>query len=364
MTRRRPRWVRRIRSELGVGSTHTFIAVVALIALLGASVAVGVALSKEPDAAAVTSSRRTGGGKTIDFSAKPGDGWKPFDPRSNRLRAPRSTRSRSTRRRTADGDRARREAGDVDVQRAGPRSDPARQVGDIFTVTLVNDGKNGPLASTSTPPRSRRTTRCARSHPASRSCTSSRPTHSGIWMYHCGTPPVLHHIGNGMYGAVIIDPPDLPAGRPRVRLRPVRALPRRPRPARRLREDAERAVGRGRLQRLRQPVPSAPIRVEPGQTHPRLGARRRPVGELVVPRHRHDLRHRLPRGPLRAPARRDAAAARRRSTCNPPKAGSSSSPSTKPGMYPFITHKLADVEQGRDGLFQAGPPVPGESAGH
>jgi nitrite reductase (NO-forming) len=33
--------------------------------------------------------------------------------------------------------------------------------------------------------------------------------HAGIFMYHCGTPPVLHHIGNGMYGAIIIDPPDL-----------------------------------------------------------------------------------------------------------------------------------------------------------
>ena len=33
--------------------------------------------------------------------------------------------------------------------------------------------------------------------------------HSGIFMYHCGTPPVLLHIGAGMYGAVIIDPPDL-----------------------------------------------------------------------------------------------------------------------------------------------------------
>ena len=28
-------------------------------------------------------------------------------------------------------------------------------------------------------------------------------------MYHCGTAPALHHIGNGMFGAVIIDPPDL-----------------------------------------------------------------------------------------------------------------------------------------------------------
>lgn len=34
-------------------------------------------------------------------------------------------------------------------------------------------------------------------------------THSGIFMFHCGTPPVMHHIGAGMHGAVVIDPPDL-----------------------------------------------------------------------------------------------------------------------------------------------------------
>jgi nitrite reductase (NO-forming) len=28
----------------------------------------------------------------------------------------------------------------------------------------------------------------------------------GAFMYHCGTPAVLHHIGNGMYGAVIVEP--------------------------------------------------------------------------------------------------------------------------------------------------------------
>lgn len=32
---------------------------------------------------------------------------------------------------------------------------------------------------------------------------------AGAWMYHCGTAPALHHIGNGMFGAIIIDPPDL-----------------------------------------------------------------------------------------------------------------------------------------------------------
>jgi nitrite reductase (NO-forming) len=34
-------------------------------------------------------------------------------------------------------------------------------------------------------------------------------TKAGIYMYHCGTGPVIHHIGMGMYGAIVIDPPDL-----------------------------------------------------------------------------------------------------------------------------------------------------------
>ena len=33
--------------------------------------------------------------------------------------------------------------------------------------------------------------------------------HAGFFMYHCGTAPALHHIGNGMFGGMIIDPPDL-----------------------------------------------------------------------------------------------------------------------------------------------------------
>lgn len=33
--------------------------------------------------------------------------------------------------------------------------------------------------------------------------------YAGAFMYHCGTAPTLHHIGNGMYGAIIIDPPEL-----------------------------------------------------------------------------------------------------------------------------------------------------------
>jgi nitrite reductase (NO-forming) len=30
--------------------------------------------------------------------------------------------------------------------------------------------------------------------------------YAGIWMYHCGTAPALHHIANGMFGMVIVEP--------------------------------------------------------------------------------------------------------------------------------------------------------------
>lgn len=30
--------------------------------------------------------------------------------------------------------------------------------------------------------------------------------YAGVYMYHCGTPPALHHIANGMYGMIIVEP--------------------------------------------------------------------------------------------------------------------------------------------------------------
>lgn len=35
----------------------------------------------------------------------------------------------------------------------------------------------------------------------------------GVFMYHCGVPPVLQHISNGMYGAIVVEPEDLPEAR-------------------------------------------------------------------------------------------------------------------------------------------------------
>lgn len=39
-----------------------------------------------------------------------------------------------------------------------------------------------------------------------------KANYAGVWMYHCGTTPALHHIANGMYGMVIVEPKEgLPA---------------------------------------------------------------------------------------------------------------------------------------------------------
>jgi nitrite reductase (NO-forming) len=82
------------------------------------------------------------------------------------------------------------------------------KVGDTFEITLINDGSidhgidfhAGALAP-DTPMRP--------IDPGQRLTYRFTATKAGIWMYHCSTMPMLLHLGNGMYGAVIIDPPGL-----------------------------------------------------------------------------------------------------------------------------------------------------------
>jgi nitrite reductase (NO-forming) len=82
------------------------------------------------------------------------------------------------------------------------------RVGDVFNVTLVNKGTmshsidfHASYAAMNNKMRS--------IAPGESLVYQFKAEHSGIWMYHCGTAPALMHIGNGMYGAVVIDPPNL-----------------------------------------------------------------------------------------------------------------------------------------------------------
>jgi len=82
------------------------------------------------------------------------------------------------------------------------------RIGDTFEVTLVNDGTIGHSidfhAGSLAPNEPMRTIQ-----PGETLTYTFTATMAGIWLYHCSTMPMSMHIANGMYGAVIIDPPDL-----------------------------------------------------------------------------------------------------------------------------------------------------------
>ena len=82
------------------------------------------------------------------------------------------------------------------------------RIGDTFDITLVNHttmghsidfhaGEVAPDAVMRTVP------------PGGTLHYTFTATHAGIWMYHCSTMPMSVHIANGMFGAVILDPPGL-----------------------------------------------------------------------------------------------------------------------------------------------------------
>lgn len=84
------------------------------------------------------------------------------------------------------------------------------KVGDVFDITLVNDGSIGHSvdfhAGALAPDRPMRTI-----GPGESLNYRFTATRSGIWLYHCSTMPMSVHIANGMFGAVIIDPAGLGA---------------------------------------------------------------------------------------------------------------------------------------------------------
>jgi len=81
-------------------------------------------------------------------------------------------------------------------------------VGDTFIVTLVNrtDMDHSLDFHAASQPM-----QAMREVAPGRSVTYEfKARYAGIYLYHCGTPPVLEHLANGMFGAVVIDPPRLP----------------------------------------------------------------------------------------------------------------------------------------------------------
>lgn len=82
------------------------------------------------------------------------------------------------------------------------------KIGDTFKITLVNDGTMPHSidfhASKVSPSVQMRTIK-----PHESLVYEFKAQYAGIFSYHCGADPMIYHMGNGMYGSVVIDPPNL-----------------------------------------------------------------------------------------------------------------------------------------------------------
>jgi nitrite reductase (NO-forming) len=82
------------------------------------------------------------------------------------------------------------------------------RVGDVFEITLVNNASIGHSidfhAGALAPDGPMRTIA-----PGESLVYRFTATRAGIWMYHCSSMPMSAHIAAGLFGAVVIDPPDL-----------------------------------------------------------------------------------------------------------------------------------------------------------
>ncbi|WP_433497591.1 multicopper oxidase domain-containing protein [Sphaerimonospora sp. CA-214678] len=145
----------------------------------------------------------------IDPAAKPGPDWQPFDPELRPAEG--GTEHNVTfhvkelEREVAPG--VRQLQWTYNGQAPGPIL--RGRVGDVFKVTLVNDGSMEHSidfhASKVSPNVEMRTLK-----PGESLVYEFKARFSGIFTYHCGAEPMIYHMGNGMFGAVVIDPPKLP----------------------------------------------------------------------------------------------------------------------------------------------------------
>jgi nitrite reductase (NO-forming) len=176
----------------------------------------------------------------------------------------------------------------------------------------------------------------------------------GVFMYHCGTSPVLRHVGMGMYGMIVVDPPAPRPDAQEVMLVQSEFYGRvRKRGGRRLlvgglREMLElrpafTAFNGVPLRYLRRPIAvrvGRPVRIYLVDAGPSLGSAFHVVGEIFDAF--------LPDGGT-APFRSDV------STGYVPAGGGAIFELTfdRPGTYPFLTHELAVAHRGAMGRFVA-----------
>ena len=313
-------------------------------------------------AAAGTPATATSGGAEIDATAEPEANWKPYDP--TLAPAPGGTvhdvemHATEEEIEVAPGVTQMMWTFDGKV----PGTILRGKVGDLFNVTLVNDGKVGHSidfhASRVAWNDEMRTIESGE-----RLVYQFKADYAGAFMYHCGTAPALHHIGNGMYGAIIIDPPELaPVDHEYVLVQSELYLGANGKEGdltKMLAEDFDAVVFNGYYNQYK----FAPIRVEPNQRvrvwviddGPSENSAFHIVGTIF------DTVWKEGTYLLRPDSRRGGSQVL---DLQPAQGGFVEFSFAEPGFYPIVTHKFANVGRGALGLFQAGDVTMPAAAGH
>ena len=313
-------------------------------------------------AAAGTPATATSGGAEIDATAEPEANWKPYDP--TLAPAPGGTvhdvemHATEEEIEVAPGVTQMMWTFDGKV----PGTILRGKVGDLFNVTLVNDGKVGHSidfhASRVAWNDEMRTIESGE-----RLVYQFKADYAGAFMYHCGTAPALHHIGNGMYGAIIIDPPELaPVDHEYVLVQSELYLGANGKEGdltKMLAEDFDAVVFNGYYNQYK----FAPIRVEPNQRvrvwviddGPSENSAFHIVGTIF------DTVWKEGTYLLRPDSRRGGSQVL---DLQPAQGGFVEFSFAEPGFYPIVTHKSANASKGALGLFQAGDVTMPAAAGH
>jgi len=226
------------------------------------------------------------------------------------------------------------------------------KVGDTFRITLVNKGSVGHSidlhASKVAWNDEMRTI-----NPGESLVYEFRADYAGAFMYHCGTSPTLHHIGNGMYGAIIIDPADLPpVAHEYVLVQSELYTGPQGQPGDLTKMKDERwdaVVFNGYVNQYKH----QPIRVEPNERvrvwvvddGPSENSAFHVVGTVF------DTTWKEGTYLLRPDARQGGSQVL---DLQPAQGGFVELSFAEPGLYPIVTHKFANVGKGALGLFQAG----------
>jgi len=300
------------------------------------------------------------GESEIDFNAEAGPDFEPYDPTLQP--APGATNREITIRATeteleiAPG--VTQTMWTFDDKVPGPVL--RGKVGDIFTITLVNDGELGHSidfhASKVAWDDEMRTI-----GPGESLVYQFEAKHAGAWLYHCGTAPTLHHIGNGMYGAIVIDPPALaPVDHEFVFVQSELYVDGvSDAGLEKMQRDAwDAVVFNGYVNQYR----DRPIRVEPGQrvrawvvdAGPSENSSFHVVGTIFDTLYKEGEYQLVPG---------DGRGGAQALDLQPAQGGFVEFTFDEQGLYPLVTHKFSNPGKGALGLFQAGEPRDENSTG-